>query len=102
MSDPSRTSVVAPGAALLMGWLLVLPAVATGQGSSPATPDAPVVADFPDRVLWGTDWPHPNMEDRIPDDGALVDILPRLAPTQTLQRKLLIDNPMRLYWPDAV
>ncbi|KAF0186523.1 MAG: amidohydrolase family protein [Hyphomonadaceae bacterium] len=63
---------------------------------------APVVADFPDRVLWGTDWPHPNMEDRIPDDGALVDILPRLAPTQTLQRKLLIDNPMRLYWPDAV
>ncbi len=60
----------------------------------------PIVARFPDRVLWGTDWPHPNMEHRIPDDGALVDVVPRLAPTVELQRKLLIDNPMRLYWPE--
>lgn len=61
---------------------------------------APVVRDYPDRVLWGTDWPHPNMEHRIPDDGTLVDVLPRLAPTIDLQNKLLVDNPMRLYWPD--
>jgi 2-pyrone-4,6-dicarboxylate lactonase len=61
----------------------------------------PVVESYPDRVLWGTDWPHPNMEHRIPDDGALVDVIPRIAPTIELQRKLLIDNPMRLYWPDA-
>lgn len=60
----------------------------------------PVVERYPDRVLWGTDWPHPNMEHRIPDDGQLVDILPRIAPTEELQRKLLIDNPMRLYWPE--
>ena len=60
----------------------------------------PVVERYPDRVLWGTDWPHPNMEHRIPDDGALVDILPRLAVTAQLQRKLLVDNPMRLYWPE--
>jgi 2-pyrone-4,6-dicarboxylate lactonase len=58
----------------------------------------PVVERFPDRVLWGTDWPHPNMEHRIPDDGALVDVIPRIAPTVELQRKLLIDNPERLYW----
>ena len=38
-----------------------------------------VVEEFPDRVLWGTDWPHPNMESRIPDDGTLVDMLPRIA-----------------------
>jgi 2-pyrone-4,6-dicarboxylate lactonase len=61
---------------------------------------APLVADYPDRVLWGTDWPHPNMQDAIPDDGALVDMIPRIAPTAELQRKLLIDNPMRLYWPE--
>jgi 2-pyrone-4,6-dicarboxylate lactonase len=60
----------------------------------------PVVERYRDRVLWGTDWPHPNMEHRIPDDGQLVDIIPRIAATAELRRKLLIDNPMRLYWPD--
>ncbi|KAA6483146.1 amidohydrolase family protein [Agrobacterium rhizogenes] len=57
-----------------------------------------LVERFPDRVLWGTDWPHPNMKNHMPDDGALVDFIPRIAPTETLQRKLLVDNPMRLYW----
>lgn len=61
---------------------------------------APLVADYRDRALWGTDWPHPNMDDEIPDDGHLVDMIPRIAPDEALQRKLLIDNPMRLYWPD--
>lgn len=61
---------------------------------------APLVADYPDRVLWGTDWPHPNMQDAIPDDGALVDMIPRIAPTAELQHKLLVANPMRLYWPE--
>ncbi len=60
----------------------------------------PVVERYPDRVLWGTDWPHPNMEHRIPDDADLVNTLPRLAVTAELQRKLLVDNPMRLYWPE--
>ena len=59
---------------------------------------APLVADYPARALWGTDWPHPNMQDMIPDDGHLVDMIPRIAPTAALQRQLLIDNPMRLYW----
>jgi len=61
---------------------------------------APIVARYSDRVLWGTDWPHPNMQHDIPDDGSLVDLLPRLAPSPELLRKLLIDNPMRLYWPE--
>ena len=59
-----------------------------------------VVEEFPDRVLWGTDWPHPNMKSHMPDDGLLVDYIPRIAPTAELQRKLLVDNPMRLYWPE--
>jgi 2-pyrone-4,6-dicarboxylate lactonase len=57
-----------------------------------------IVETFPDRVLWGTDWPHPNMKSHMPDDGDLVDLLPSLAPTPELQRRLLVDNPMRLYW----
>ena len=59
-----------------------------------------LVETFPDRVLWGTDWPHPNMKSHMPDDGALVDVIPRMARTEDLQRRLLVDNPMRLYWED--
>jgi 2-pyrone-4,6-dicarboxylate lactonase len=59
-----------------------------------------IVATFPDRVLWGTDWPHPNLKDHMPDDGLLVDIIPHIAPTAALQHQLLVDNPMRLYWPE--
>ena len=59
-----------------------------------------LVERFPDRVLWGTDWPHPNLKTHMPDDGALVNIIPRIAPTTELQQRLLVDNPMRLYWPE--
>ena len=57
-----------------------------------------LVETFPDRVLWGTDWPHPNLKDHMPDDGLLVDYIPQIATTADLQRKLLVDNPTRLYW----
>ena len=60
-----------------------------------------VVENFSDRVLWGTDWPHPNMKTHMPDDGKLVDFVPKVAVTRELQRKLLVDNPMRLYWPEG-
>jgi len=59
-----------------------------------------IVEEFPDRVLWGTDWPHPNLKGHMPDDGLLVDFIPHIATTAELQRKLLVDNPMRLYWPE--
>ena len=57
-----------------------------------------IVETFPDRVIWGTDWPHPNMKSHMPDDGNLVDVVPRIAPTDDLQRRLLVANPLRLYW----
>jgi 2-pyrone-4,6-dicarboxylate lactonase len=60
-----------------------------------------LVDTFPDRVLWGTDWPHPNLKDHMPDDGLLVDFIPHIATTEALQHKLLVANPMRLYWPEA-
>ena len=59
-----------------------------------------IVESFPDRVLWGTDWPHPNLKNHMPDDGLLVDFIPHIAVSPELQRKLLVDNPMRLYWPE--
>ncbi len=59
-----------------------------------------VVEAFPDRVLWGTDWPHPNMKSHIPDDGELVDVIPRIATNADRRQKLLVTNPMRLYWPE--
>jgi 2-pyrone-4,6-dicarboxylate lactonase len=60
-----------------------------------------IVETFPDRVLWGTDWPHPNLKHHMPDDGLLVDFIPYIATTPALQHRLLVDNPMRLYWPEA-
>ncbi|HUY30796.1 MAG TPA: amidohydrolase family protein [Acidimicrobiales bacterium] len=57
-----------------------------------------LVETFPDRVLWGTDWPHPNLTSHMPDDGALVDFVPRIATSEDLRRRLLVDNPTRLYW----
>ena len=59
-----------------------------------------IIETFPDRVLWGTDWPHPNLKHHMPDDGLLVDFIPHIAVTAGLQEKLLVANPMRLYWPE--
>jgi len=59
-----------------------------------------LVETFPDRVIWGTDWPHPNLKDHMPDDGLLVDFVPHIAQTAESQKKLLVTNPMRLYWPE--
>ena len=51
----------------------------------------------PDRALWGTDWPHPNIKKHMPNDGDLVDLIPMFMPDPALQRKVLVDNPQRLY-----
>ncbi len=51
----------------------------------------------PDRILWGTDWPHPNIAKYMPNDGDLVDLIPLMAPEPQLQRRILVDNPHRLY-----
>ena len=63
---------------------------------------ADLVARFPDRTLWGTDWPHPNIKKDMPDDGALVDLLAWIAPDEAARQRLLADNPTRLYWPETL
>lgn len=57
-----------------------------------------IVERYPERVMTGTDWPHPNLKTHMPNDGVLVDFIPRVATTPELQRKLLVDNPRTLYW----
>ena len=62
---------------------------------------AALIEAAPDRVLWGTDWPHPNIDGRMPDDGELADLLLAYAPDEDLRRRILVDNPARLYGFDA-
>jgi predicted TIM-barrel fold metal-dependent hydrolase len=56
-----------------------------------------LIAAAPDRMLWGTDWPHPNVR-HMPDDGDLVDLLAAFAPDETMRNRILVDNPERLYF----
>ena len=93
VSCPERLSVIGPKA------LNGEPGLAQGAYRDVVPFARRIVETFPDRVLWGTDWPHPNLKDHMPDDGLLVDFIPSIATTPELQRKLLVDNPMRLYWP---
>jgi 2-pyrone-4,6-dicarboxylate lactonase len=58
---------------------------------------AKLVAECGDRCIWGTDFPHPNHQGPVPDDGALVDLIEQMAPSPAARRALLVDNPQRLY-----
>ncbi|HHG91183.1 MAG TPA: 2-pyrone-4,6-dicarboxylate hydrolase [Devosia sp.] len=88
VSCPERLSLQGPGTGETPDYADVVPFART------------LVERFPDRVLWGTDWPHPNMRSHMPDDGALVDFIPLIAQDETTQKALLVDNPMRLYWAE--
>lgn len=69
----------------------------TGPPFHDAVPFAQALIEAaPDRVLWGTDWPHPNVP-FMPNDGDLMDLVPRYAPSETARRRLLVDNPARLF-----
>ena len=63
-----------------------------------AVPFAQAILEIcPDRALWGTDWPHPNIKKHMPNDGDLVDLIPLFMPDPAMQQKVLVDNPQRLY-----
>ena len=55
-----------------------------------------LIATAPDRILWGTDWPHPNVR-HMPDDGDLVDVLAAFAPDEATRNRILVSNPETLY-----
>lgn len=59
-----------------------------------------LIKTAPDRILWGTDFPHPNIKEHMPNDGHLVDLLGLFCDDESLLKKILVDNPNRLYWND--
>jgi len=81
-------------------WVKVSGAERISAKGAPFTDAAPFAAACieaaPDRCLWGTDWPHPNVK-TMPNDADLVDIIPKMIPDPDLQQKVLVDNPARLY-----
>jgi 2-pyrone-4,6-dicarboxylate lactonase len=56
-----------------------------------------LIAAAPDRVIWGTDWPHLNVASGPVDDAGLLDLVPLIMPDAALQQRILVDNPVRLY-----
>jgi len=81
-------------------WVKVSGAERISRDSAPWRDAVPfgrkLVAEFGDRTLWGTDWPHPNLA-FVPDDGDLADLIGEYAPSEAERQRLLIDNPQRLY-----
>jgi predicted TIM-barrel fold metal-dependent hydrolase len=80
------------------GWVKLSSPYSLDQGNPFALGDLAraLVAAAPERLVWGTNWPHPNAE-RIPDDAALLDALAEWAPDAATQHAILVDNPARLY-----
>lgn len=56
-----------------------------------------LIAENPDHMVWGTDWPHPALNDFMPDDGTLVDALDAYVRSETEKSAILVDNPAKLY-----
>ena len=82
-------------------WVKVCGAERVSSMGPPFTDAVPfaqaLIAAAPERILWGTDWPHPNVGAHMPNDGDLVDLFPLMAPDPAIQRKILVENPARLY-----
>ena len=82
-------------------WVKVCGAERVSSMGPPFTDAVPfarkLIEAAPERILWGTDWPHPNVGRHMPNDGDLVDLFPLMAPDPALQRRILVDNPARLY-----
>ncbi len=74
-------------------------ASATGAPFHDAVPFAQkLVETVAERILWGTDWPHPNVRGPVPDDQALRDLLPVIVPDKQVLHQILVENPARLYF----
>lgn len=82
-------------------WVKISGAERIASGGPPFTEAIPFARSLletaPDRVLWGTDWPHPNIARHMPNDGDLLDLIPQMMPEPALQRRVLVENPHRLY-----
>jgi 2-pyrone-4,6-dicarboxylate lactonase len=82
-------------------WVKVCGSERVSSAGPPFTDSAPfaraLIEAAPDRVLWGTDYPHPNVGKHMPNDGDLADLVPLYAPDAATRQRLLVDNPATLY-----
>ncbi|MCB4822138.1 amidohydrolase family protein [Roseicella aerolata] len=85
-----------------LAWVKVCGAERVSSAGRPFTDAVPFAAALieaaPERVLWGTDWPHPNISGDMPNDGDLVDLFALFTADAGLRRQVLVENPTRLYW----
>ena len=87
-----------------LAWIKVCGAERVSVGKRPfhdAVPFAQaLIAVDAKRILWGTDWPHPNITQDMPNDGELVDLFGEICPDADTRKRILVDNPSRMYWSD--
>jgi 2-pyrone-4,6-dicarboxylate lactonase len=85
-----------------LAWIKISGAERVSIGKRPfrdAVPFAQALIDVDvSRLLWGTDWPHPNITRDMPNDGELVNLLGEMCPDEALRARILVDNPTRMYW----
>jgi 2-pyrone-4,6-dicarboxylate lactonase len=85
-----------------LAWIKVCGSERVSAGKRPFHDAVPfaraLIAVDAERILWGTDWPHPNISKDMPNDGELVDLFAEICPDPAIQRQILVDNPTRMYW----
>jgi predicted TIM-barrel fold metal-dependent hydrolase len=85
-----------------LAWVKICGAERVSVGQRPFRDAVPfaqaLVAIDPGRLLWGTDWPHPNISKDMPNDGELVDLLGEMCPDPSVRKRILVDNPTHMYW----
>jgi len=87
-----------------LAWIKVCGAERVSVGKRPFRDAVPFARSLIEvdssRILWGTDWPHPNITKDMPNDGELVDLFGEICPDAAVRSRILVDNPTRLYWGD--
>ena len=87
-----------------LAWIKVCGSERVSVGKRPFRDAVPfaqaLIAVDAGRILWGTDWPHPNISKDMPNDGELVDLFGEICPDGALRQRILVDNPTRMYWTD--
>ena len=87
-----------------LAWIKVCGSERVSVGKRPFRDAVPfaraLIALDAQRILWGTDWPHPNTRTDMPNDGELVDLFAEICPDPAQRQRILVDNPSRMYWAD--
>ena len=87
-----------------LAWMKISGAERVSVGKRPFEDAVPfarsLIAVDAGRLLWGTDWPHPNITRDMPNDGELVNLLGQMCPDAEVRSRILVDNPTRMYWSE--